>query len=203
MEKAWKWLMHTDAKALFIGAVALFLLVCGGVLWLRSRPAKEDTAQAGRRPGAGRLVVQSEAGLGVLAVVSNQFAAEALVVPVNPFRPAIEDLIARPATAAVAAVAIPTNRVRRPWFTRVQAATSAPAIPTLTYKGYFQRPDGTFAAHFHDSSANGARFLAPGGSLHEMALVSADTRAARVRLPDGSERDLAIGDAVTLPGGRQ
>jgi hypothetical protein len=35
-----------------------------------------------------------------------------------------------------------------------------------------------------------------------MALVSADTRAARVRLPDGSERDLAIGDAVTLPGGR-
>ena len=128
-------------------------------------------------------------------------SAEALVVPVNPFRPGIENM----GFVYTGSRSGTTNRIRS-GSSRTSASSgtrappeSAPGIPTLTFRGYFQRPDGTIAALFYDSIENASRFFTPGSSIREATLLSADARVAKVQLPDGQAVDLAMGGSFTLP----
>ena len=212
MDKLWKWLMHADARALFFGSVALFAVVAGVVAWLRFGPAAVRagaTEPAPARPSRAPAETADAQGLGVLAFVSNQLAADTLTVPVNPFRPALDALFAgsqAPASAFEPPLAGDTNTahrlLRNPWAGLRPTAGQQPAkpvIPTLTYRGYFQRPDGRYAALFHDSAAGASRFYGTGAVFRGVALLAAGTSNACVRLPDGDQRDMGIGDTVTLP----
>ena len=88
MDRLWKHLMQLDARALFFGAVALLVVVIAIVAWLylHRTPA---TAQTQKMTDSAISAVCSN--IGVLEIVSNQMSADALVVPVNPFRPGIEN----------------------------------------------------------------------------------------------------------------
>jgi hypothetical protein len=149
--------------------------------------------------------------LGILPCRSNEQSTGALVVPVNPFRPTLESLAANNE---------PVANALQPWrrgsttnddpFASIRMHRSvpvanrttppaAPRVPVLTYRGYFQRPDGKFAALFSDSTTQSAAFHLPGEEFHGLALLASGTTRARVRLPGGEERDLAIGEFVQLP----
>jgi hypothetical protein len=197
MERLWKHLMHLDARALFIGALALFLVVAGIVTWLYLHRVPETKAPVEAPPAAAPIAGAADVGL--LGMISNQMSADALVVPVNPFRPSLENMAAlyapTPSTAGVVRVRTFTNHFGR--FRPPKAAQ--PVIPTLTFRGYFQRPDGTPAALFHDSVDDASRFVTPGGEIRGVTLVAADMRSAKVKKPDGQVATMAIGDSFTLP----
>ena len=94
MEKFWKWLMKADAKGLFVSS----LLLLGGVTaWWgydivhAQRKAAEPTAE---EPAATQpLDLAAFKPIGVIGFVSNQFAPETLIVPVNPFHPTFEAIV--------------------------------------------------------------------------------------------------------------
>jgi hypothetical protein len=209
MDRLWKSLMRLDAKALFFGSAILFALVIAVVVWLRFGRAAVSPAPAARTASAAlaanaALRLQP---LGVLACVSNQLSPEAILVPVCPFRPSIENLIASDRIDPYSIAASTNFRsvfVRRinPNAAARNGADRQPRPPTLAYRGFFQRPDGTPAALFFDSANNASQFVTNNTTFHGARLVSADIRAARILMPDGSTRELSItnaNDTVTLP----
>lgn len=197
MDRLWKYLMQLDARALFFGSVVLFVLVVLLVAWLsfHHTSATPETPLKITAPASAHTAYRD---IGVLGVVSNQMSADALIVPVNPFRPSIENMGANRFIGSV------TNRVlaRTAKVNRVEGlrlpSDNAPAIPTLTFRGYFQRPDGTSAALFHDSVDNANRFFTPTSKIREATLLAADIHTAKIQKPDGQTVELKIGDSVTL-----
>ncbi len=94
MEKFWKWLMKADAKGLFVAS----LLFLGGVTawWgvdLVRAPRKAANASAADTGKEQPLELSDFKPIGVIGFVSNQFAPETLIVPVNPFHPTFEAIV--------------------------------------------------------------------------------------------------------------
>ena len=94
MEKFWKWLMKADAKGLFVAS----LLLLGGVTawWgvdLARTPRKAANATDVKPDEAQPLKLAAFKPIGVIGFVSNQFAPETLIVPVNPFHPTFEAIV--------------------------------------------------------------------------------------------------------------
>jgi hypothetical protein len=94
MEKFWKWLMKADAKGLFVAS----LLLLGGVTawWgvdLARAPRKAAKASAADTNKKQPLELAEFKPIGVIGFVSNQFAPETLIVPVNPFHPTFEAIV--------------------------------------------------------------------------------------------------------------
>lgn len=92
MDKFWKWLMKTDAKALF--GVSLALLA-GVLCW-----CVFDQIRTSRRPKAPEpsgneveLPVVKQRTIGILDFVEEQFSPDTLIVPVNPFHPTFEEIV--------------------------------------------------------------------------------------------------------------
>ncbi len=200
MDRLWKHLMQLDARALFFGSVALFVFVMLLVAWLslhHGAPAPERPLKTAATP----VMSEPVQAIGVLDVVSNQMSANALIVPVNPFRPSIENMGATRYTGS-------TTNQGRFWTTKNSSSKSvrppaddAPRIPTLTFQGYFQRPDGTSAALFRDSVENASRFFTPNSKIRDATLLTADMHIAKIQKPDGQTVELKIGDSVTLSAG--
>lgn len=197
MDRLWKYLMQMDARALFFASLALFLAVAGIVGWLYLHASSAHVpAQVPSGPTAPPPV---ERHIGVLGFVSNQLSPDALVVPVNPFRPSIEYML----TPTGMVFAVSTNRLPRRgtnlWARVRPPRDAAPVIPMLTFRGYFQRPDGTSAALFHDSVDDSSKFFSISNDLRGASLIGVNIRSAKVRKPDGQTVDLAIGESFTLP----
>lgn len=77
--------------------------------------------------------------------------------------------------------------------------TGKPLItPKLTYMGFIKRPDGSQAAMFYDSANKTTIFYDQGNQVHGVDIVSADLKAASLRMDDGSTRNLNIGESVEL-----
>ena len=94
MEKFWKWLMKADAKGLFVAS----LLLLGGVTawWgvdLVRAPRKAANDSAADTKKEQPLELAEFKPIGVIGFVSNQFAPETLIVPVNPFHPTFEAIV--------------------------------------------------------------------------------------------------------------
>ncbi len=94
MEKFWKWLMKADAKGLFVAS----LLLLGGVTawWgvdLARAPRKATDAIVNKPDETQPLMLAAFKPIGVIGFVSNQFAPETLIVPVNPFHPTFEAIV--------------------------------------------------------------------------------------------------------------
>ncbi len=201
MDRLWKHLMQLDARALFFGAVALFAVVVILVAWLslhHAAPPSAPTAKTAEVLGANT----ASHDIGVLSIVSNQMAADALIVPVNPFRPSIEALVLINSGGNSGTLSnLPHGRsAKTNLFAGLRPApNNTPGIPTFIYRGFFQRPDGIAAALFSDSTDAASHFFTPGSKIHEATLMAADMHSAKVEKPDGQTVDLAIGEAFTLP----
>lgn len=197
MDQLWTWLKHADAKTLFLASIGLFVVVLTVVGWQHfgctasqataPQPAKALRLQEGATTNGTRAL---------MALVSNQLSADALTVPLDPFRPDITDL---PPTHSVTNT--PPRRRRNAMTvstTTAEAKEDAPIIPRLTFHGYFQRPDGAPAAFFSATAPKISRFLTAGETLQGVTLLNADIRTAKIRLPNGETTNLNIGASVTL-----
>lgn len=199
MDRLWKWLLDANAKALFLASVILFLLVAGLVAWMRygrtTPPAQAPKAAAS---AAVPLAAPADTPLAVMNYVSNQLSGESLVLPVCPFRPDIQPVRAPNGTG----FGMPTNVLHRIVRVRTNrppaAAATGPVVPVLTFRGYFQRPDGMLAALFNDSAANSSSFYTNNAVFRGVTLLESGPTGTKVRMPDGEVRALAIGEAITL-----
>ena len=94
MEKFWKRLMKTDAKGLFVTSL---VLLAGVTAWwgvnLTRPPRNEDEAKSAKPEKDAPLELAAFKPIGVIGFVSNQFAPETLIVPVNPFHPTFEAIV--------------------------------------------------------------------------------------------------------------
>ena len=86
MEKLWKFLMQTNAKALFVLALAVFLGVSAWRGWVEIAAAHRPPPE---EPVTGRALFKPGKDLGLIAFATNQLAA-VHELPVNPFRPTLE-----------------------------------------------------------------------------------------------------------------
>jgi len=212
MEKLWQFLMQANAKALFVIALATLLGVSAWRGWAEFAARDADLAPAD--PVAGRAEFKPGKDLGLIAFATAQLAATP-DLPVNPFRPTLESLAADPAAFASLSPRgggkPPTGnaagqnpdpfahlRGNRTIPGAQPTPAAQPAIPRLTYKGFFRRPDGQTAALFHDSAAQTAAFKIPGDTLRDATLIEADIRHATLRLANGEEIALAINESIEL-----
>ncbi len=111
MEKFWKWLMKTDAKGLFVASLVLL----GGVTawWgvsLARPPRGGNDAQTAKTPETTSLELAAFKPIGVIGFVSNQFAPETLIVPVNPFHPTFEAIVKALASQSQDGVIVITDK---------------------------------------------------------------------------------------------
>lgn len=237
MNRLWKWLLHSDAKAPFLIALACFLVVCGWLGWQefarmraeRAEAAAEADEAAKPREPAKLDPIES---IGVLEYVEDQLASDTLIIPVNPFHPTFEALVL---ADGIDAKGKPLGREE--WRERQRQREGRehgqgggggwrqqpprddwgdprapkqqpgggqqqqqPQIkPKLSYNGFMQRPDGRYAPLFFDNTDKSNHFAASGGEIHGVKILAADKDGARVQMPDGSFRDLKLGDSVELP----
>ncbi len=94
MEKFWKWLLKADAKGLF---VASLVLLAGVAAWwgvaLARAPGEDAPKSQQAKDAAAPPELAAFKPIGVIGFVSNQFAPETLIVPVNPFHPPFEEIV--------------------------------------------------------------------------------------------------------------
>lgn len=218
MHKLWKWVMHLNAQAFCLLAALGFAGVAGlcgfNVMY---PPAPLRDGHEGKLPELAQPL-----SFGTLDVVSNQLAAERLTIPVDPFRPTIEAIFTneteraaflkalKAAQVAAAGGVVDTGAAKKedPFAHLRKKETAAGGlvgpdgrpmvIPKLTFLGFFERPDGTKAAMFHDSVKDSTVFYDTGNKVHGVDVVNADVRAAEIRFPDGKSRTLEIGNSVEL-----
>jgi hypothetical protein len=219
MDQLWKWVMHLNAKAFCLAATLFFCAVaswCGFCVLNPPAPLKD---------GSGPLPEGAQPwSFNTLALVTNQLAADALHVPVDPFRPTIEAIFTneteraaflkalRAAQNAAAGIANVSNTGKKEDpFAHLRRKDPAAGggltgpngqpmvIPKLSFLGFFQRPDGTKAAMFHDSATDRTVFYDAGKQVHGVDVVNANVKEAEIRFADGTSRKLEIGGSVELP----
>jgi hypothetical protein len=221
MDHFWKWLMRTDARSIFVAALLLFILVTGWLVWGTFQPR----AAVPPTPVATESVkLTSFRPLGVMNLISNQFSAQTLVVPVNPFRPTFEAMVRNPESGdwqSIANVkAVESNQQKHADRQQgsdthadrtrhgprgngdpdpANADPGPPPIPQFAFKGMFQRPDGRIAAYV-GSTVGGGRFLAVGDRLEGFEVVDASAEGVTLRMADGTKRVLAKGDGPVALG---
>ena len=219
--------MRTDARSIFVVALLVFLLVTGWRVWVALQPPPPPPPP----PPAAPVKLAPFQPLGVIGLVSNQFAPQALVVPVNPFRPTFEMMVRNPesgdleslvtAAAAIAGagrpeagrggrppVAAAAHDNRPPRNGRPGGGVPPPApeagpppISKYAFAGMFQRPDGRVAAYLK-STLGGGRFLVTGDEIAGCQVLEAAADGVMLRLPDGTTRTLIQDDAPVELGGR-
>lgn len=84
--------MRTDARSIFLFSLLLFLAVTGWILWVALQPPPPPPPPKAREP----VKLSRFRPLGVIGMISNQFAAQTLIVPLNPFRPTFEAMVRNP-----------------------------------------------------------------------------------------------------------
>lgn len=217
MDKLWKSVMHLNAKAFCLAATLGFFLVAGYCGWrVLNPPAPIKDGGSGKQP---ELAPAWE--LATLDFVSNQLAAESLTIPVDPFRPTIEAIFTneteraaflkalKAAQNAAAGVAGAAGGTKEDPFAHLRKRDNVPGgltspdgkpmiVPKLSFLGFFQRPDGTKAAMFYDSTKKENVFYDEGKQVHGVDVLSANVREAEIRFPDGTTRKLPIGESVEL-----
>ena len=82
--------MRTDARSIFVASLLLFVLVTGWRIWMGLQP-RVEVAPPATATDPPKLAPFRP--LGVMNLISNQFSAQTLVVPVNPFRPTFEAMV--------------------------------------------------------------------------------------------------------------
>lgn len=218
MDKLWKWVMHLNAKAFCLLATLLFFGVTGLCAYkVMYPPTPLQDGHEGKLPE-----LPQPWTFGTLDIVSNQLAAETLSVPVDPFRPTIEAIFTNETEraaflkalkaaqlAAAGGVAEAGAAKKEDPFAhlRKKEATAGGlvgpdgrpmVIPKLTFLGFFERPDGTKTAMFHDSVKDSTVFYDTGNKVHGVDVVNADVRTAEIRFADGKTRSMEIGSSVEL-----
>lgn len=93
--------MRTDARSIFIVSLLLFIVVTGWRVWVALRPLPPAAPSP---PAATPPRLDRYQPLGIMNFVSNQFSAETLVIPVNPFRPTFETMVLNPGSGDLQAV---------------------------------------------------------------------------------------------------
>lgn len=93
MEKFWKWLMKMDARGIFV--ISVVLLLAAGTWSAYTIIHADDKAVEVVAPARTTVPLKfnSYQPVGVIGFVSNQFAAETLVLPINPFHPTFESIV--------------------------------------------------------------------------------------------------------------
>ena len=217
MDKLWKWVMHLNAKAFCVAATLFFFCVSLWCAWLIMNPY--EPLKDGTRGKLPELTQVSP--MSTLDFVSNQLAAEALTIPVDPFRPTIEAIFTneteraaflkalKAAQNAAAGISSSSGNKKEDPFAHLRKKDTTPGavtgpdgqamiIPKLTFMGFFQRPDGKRAAMFYDSANNTTVFYDAGKQIHGVDMVDANVHEAQIRFPDGTTRTLPIGGSVEL-----
>ena len=102
METFWNWLMRANAKALFIIALLAFIGITTWRVWIEVQALRPKTEPPPvRRPTSTEaLELPAYRELGLLRLISNQLARADATIPVSPFRPAFDDLLAEWAESA-------------------------------------------------------------------------------------------------------
>ena len=217
MDKLWKWVMHLNAKAFCLVATLFFFCVslwCGWLITHPREPLKDGTR--GKLPELAQVSPFS-----TLDFVSNQLAAAALAIPVDPFRPTIEAIFTneteraaflkalKAAQNAAAGISSTPGAKKEDPFAHLRKKDTVPGsvtgpdgqvmiIPKLTFMGFFERPDGKRAAMFYDSAENTTVFYDTGKQIHGVDMLDANVHEAQIRFPDGTTRTLPIGGSVEL-----
>jgi len=217
MDKLWKWVMHLNAKA-FCLAAALFLFGVGGWCGFQylNPPAPLPDGTQGKLPD-----MLPAWTIGTLNFVSNQLAAEALAIPVDPFRPTIEAIFTNETERAAflkalksaqnAAVGLAANAPgakkedpfahlrKKPAADGLVGPNGQPmVIPKVSFMGFIERPDGKQVALFRDSAEDTTAFYDAGKQVHGVEILDANVREAKIRLPDGSVTTLSLGKNIEL-----
>lgn len=96
MDPIWNWLMRTNAKALFVLTLLTFIGITAWRIWVEIEAMRPpDESPADRQPAAVEdLDLPAYREVGLLALLSNQLARADASIPVNPFRPEFDDLLA-------------------------------------------------------------------------------------------------------------
>ncbi len=226
MQKIWNWLMHTNARALFLVCLLALLAMLG---W---RGYVEYDAMRYARAAA--LAIQAPPtlptfppyeGMGILAYVEEQVRPDSRALPVDLFRPSLDSMVSNLVHAILTdpSLEVPTeepatpegtSEARKPTlkpgeenlFEVVQNAKGEwvrqprpqPA-PQLTYNGVFKRTDERIAAWVTEANSRTTRFYGEGDHLHGATLVRVSTKEIDLLLPDGTVSTLPRGGTLKLP----
>lgn len=161
METFWKWLMRTNARAVFLCALIALILISGWWWWKLSRPPQYEEIKMVSTPKT-----RTHVGLGINTLFSeeqkkmqydenNPFNAEDIqfyyTSPPPSLKPKLSGVIREPSTQ-------PPSRKPSP-----QVSKSEPVY--LTYKGLFQRTDGKIVALIENSKSKQSEFYEGGQEI--------------------------------------
>jgi hypothetical protein len=213
MNQIWKWIMHLNAKAFCSVATLLFFCTVGYCTFMYLTPLAPIKVGSGELPASPK-----PQEIPILDYVARQLAGDDLSIPIEPFRPTMDDLYKTPGAL---------DRLLNPNAPRGgpggpggggpgrggpgggggpgsgKGAGTGPTGPTIitpkiTFNGYLKRPDGTSVAMFSDSSNGSKFFYEDGKTVHGLEILSTDMKEATVKFVDGSIGKIPVGGSVEL-----
>jgi hypothetical protein len=230
MDKIWKWLMRANAKGVLACAVVGLIAVSAWWAWRDLRPyvPKQDAASVtGRR----EMVLGGDLGVmaylrtqgmaGATQVPGNPFMSSdkpwhwALPVRRERLRIVVDD--ATPPVVALVAE-VPRGVPAEEPLPRLAVAPLVPVVPevevppppippkitsiVLTYRGVFERPDGTVLALIQDSESTKSAFYQSGDEIFGVKLVNIATTNATVETLDGVDVAIFLSEPTRFVDGR-
>ncbi|NLL82981.1 MAG: hypothetical protein GX230_01905 [Lentisphaerae bacterium] len=213
MERLWQFLMRANARALFIIALIVLLVVVGWRGWVEVTATTEPLPE---EQVTGRMEFKQGKPLGLMEFAASQ-VAWAGALPICPFLPTLEAMATDPKVAeamlgrggrqgwrafeggdggsgsdGAGGVTDPFKHLRgdRKLPRNAEGENgAAPGMVRLTFKGFFKGPDGNSAALFHDSASGSFDFKLAGADMYGAKLIDADINSARIDL-HGDEIEL-------------
>ncbi len=198
----WKWLMRTNARAVFGVAVAGLILVSAWWAWRILGPLDTFKALPSRSTGE-----QEEKPLGLLAFLDEQLGSDAPYVPGNPFLHPMRGTRKRHdrGTAAITLPGAPDLPKPPTPTPPKQPGPPKPPTPkervTIVYRGVFKRPDGQMMALIQDSKNGSTRFYGKGETVAGLEVGKFDRETVEVIQGDRRAVSLPFGESSVFTDG--
>jgi len=212
MNRIWKWVMHLNAKAFCSVATLLFACTVGYCVFMYMTPPEPIKDGTGKLPSASK-----PPEIPILGYVARQLAGDDLTIPLEPFRPTMDDILRTPGAGdrllnpnapprvpggpgGAGNTGRPNPGGGRPGAGAGAGGPTGPKMvtPKITFHGYVQRSDGTSVAMFGDSATQTKIFYEDGKTVHGVEIISTDMKEATVKLPDGTEKKIPVGGFFEL-----
>lgn len=227
MDRIWKWLMRANAKGVLACAMVGLIGVISWWAWREFRPyvPKNEPPPIG---GGRKMVLGGD--LGVMEYLRAQSNAGAMQVPGNPFMSSDEpwhwarrvrrtlrievESSGPPPVVQKRGMPPPVRIVKTPPREEpiepvpVRVVVPPRTSPTrvtsvvLTYRGVFERPDGTVLALIQDSESTKSAFYQSGDELYGVKLVDIAMTNATVETLDGVDVALILSEPLKFVDGR-
>ncbi|MBA4389083.1 MAG: hypothetical protein C0404_13965 [Verrucomicrobia bacterium] len=193
MDNFWKWLIKANARAVFVCALLVLLLVIAWYAWRVTRPVAFESLPQSPQTGE-----RNRPRLGIIAYLDQQYDENKMPAGRNPFaappaQPVTNVVVVVPETNTTATSKPPVKKPDPP--RKVD-------VLNITFRGYMKRTDGKEIVFIEDSKSKAQKPCVLNDKVHGITITGVGLTEVKGQLEGGGDIILKLNTPAVFEDGK-